>query len=107
VRHPNLKQFGPQFSGHEKPIALRVIRNAVQYRIWIRWFVHQPTQVDPPRHPSGPGRDPDDPIRLSDIGINLATYILKFIQVLDRSFFIRDRDAPHYAKRTRIEKAQH
>src|SRR4029077_13139452 len=105
----DLKQLRPQLSGHKQPVARRVVRDAVQYRIWVRQFapVDQSGQIDPTQYLPCPWRDARDLFAVPDVRVDLIVDVFEFVQLLDRmSSLVGHMNATLLAKILRIEKAQ-
>ena len=81
----DLEEPRPQLSGHEQAISRSVVGNPVQDCLGTQPIPrHQASQINPGRNLSRLRRNPRDPIRMPDVGVDLAADVLELIQVSDR-----------------------
>src|SRR3954454_12908577 len=82
----NLEQLRPQLAGDEQAIVRGVIRNAVQHRSRRALFLLRKDagEIDPPQHFAGGRGDARDSIRMPDIRVDLALYVLQLVEFLNR-----------------------
>src|SRR5262249_3826030 len=83
----DFEDFWPEFSRHKQTVTGSIVSNTVENGVGVGpfGFWKNAAEIDPAQNSSVNRRNARDAIRLPDVGVDLASYPLQFVQLCNRS----------------------